>query len=319
MRHLFRQTQRREEDLIRKMRAYDYKGKTYGELTVIEEAERRPAYGRDSGSQTIKQWRLKCACGREDILKTQVNLNRLRRNWELRQKGEGNPNWTFHCNESPVHFISCAIGDKCGDLEVVGFAENSASSRNSTGYRWLIQCICHNCKRYSVKNPYLLRNNQWDERVRRLKLNPETCMGCGCRRGFKHGYAGRTEDGRHEKYEYSMWNNANRRAAQSRKEGKPIPFNITPQDIEEIGIPDTCPVLGIPIVIPSGDGSGERNDNSPSLDKFIPSLGYVKGNIHVISWRANRFKSDGTPEEWQKIAEWCQREDVRRKLSGEFK
>jgi hypothetical protein len=42
-------------------------------------------------------------------------------------------------------------------------------------------------------------------------------------------------------------------------------------------------------------------------------LGYVKGNVQVISWRANRLKSDGLPEEWTKIAEWCQKENMMKK------
>ena len=58
-----------------------------------------------------------------------------------------------------------------------------------------------------------------------------------------------------------------------------------------MGIPDVCPVLGIPLD-QDPKGKGERSDNSPSLDKFIPSLGYVKGNIHIISWRANHLKND---------------------------
>jgi hypothetical protein len=33
-------------------------------------------------------------------------------------------------------------------------------------------------------------------------------------------------------------------------------------------------------------------DNTPSLDKIIPSLGYVKGNVAVISWKANVMKSN---------------------------
>ena len=116
-------------------------------------------------------------------------------------------------------------------------------------------------------------------------------------------------DGRSEELMYTMWNAAKQRA---KKQG--VPFELDPLYLRQIGIPEYCPVLGIPINKAPGDGSGERNDNSPSLDKFIPSLGYVPGNIHVISWRANRLKNDGTPEDWRKIAEWCQRQDVKRKM-----
>ena len=59
-------------------------------------------------------------------------------------------------------------------------------------------------------------------------------------------------------------------------------------------------------------------ENSPQK-KFISinrltSRELVKGNIQIISWRANRIKSDGTPDEWIKIAKWCQKEDVKKKL-----
>lgn len=37
--------------------------------------------------------------------------------------------------------------------------------------------------------------------------------------------------------------------------------------------------------------------NSPSLDKFKPALGYMPGNIAVISFRANQLKGDATLEE----------------------
>lgn len=68
-----------------------------------------------------------------------------------------------------------------------------------------------------------------------------------------------------------------------------------------------CPVLGIKLnlKIPNrGDrGDNLRNYDSPSLDKIIPSLGYAKGNIWVISYRANTIKNNCTFEEIQKLYE----------------
>lgn len=40
-------------------------------------------------------------------------------------------------------------------------------------------------------------------------------------------------------------------------------------------------------------GSG-LSDMSPSLDRLIPSKGYVKGNVVVVSWRANRLKNNAS-------------------------
>jgi hypothetical protein len=70
----------------------------------------------------------------------------------------------------------------------------------------------------------------------------------------------------------------------------------------DLELPDLCPVLGIPLDY--SFGKGLRTDNSPSIDKIVPSKGYVPGNCIVISWRANRIKNDGTPEEHKKIADF---------------
>tara|TARA_R110002096_G_scaffold279991_1_gene474214 strand:+ start:106 stop:528 length:423 start_codon:yes stop_codon:yes gene_type:complete len=77
-----------------------------------------------------------------------------------------------------------------------------------------------------------------------------------------------------------------------------VPFNLNPGDVV---IPDICPILGI--VLTSGRGKGPK-DNSPALDRIIPSLGYVADNIQVISARANRIKSDSTIEELSMILEY---------------
>jgi hypothetical protein len=70
-------------------------------------------------------------------------------------------------------------------------------------------------------------------------------------------------------------------------------LNIT---IDDLSMPATCPVLGIPIVFGRGL-NGRANPNNPSLDRFDNELGYVKGNVRVISLRANHLKSDATAAE----------------------
>lgn len=81
-----------------------------------------------------------------------------------------------------------------------------------------------------------------------------------------------------------------------------IPFNLT---VSDIIIPDCCPILGIKLEFGRSDGEKWR-DNSPSIDRIIPSLGYVKGNVLVISYRANRIKNDATIEELIRIASYYQ-------------
>jgi len=78
--------------------------------------------------------------------------------------------------------------------------------------------------------------------------------------------------------------------ARNRANLKGIEFNITVEDLEW---PDTCPVLGIPIYY----GKNTSRWNSPSLDRTDPSKGYTKGNVVVISMRANSLKQDIKPEE----------------------
>lgn len=83
-------------------------------------------------------------------------------------------------------------------------------------------------------------------------------------------------------------------AARARK--RKIVFDLKESDIV---IPTHCPVLGIPLF------KGCRNSpNSPSIDRHIPSLGYVIGNISIISYRANTLKRDASLEELSRVVEF---------------
>ncbi len=43
---------------------------------------------------------------------------------------------------------------------------------------------------------------------------------------------------------------------------------------------------------------------SPSLDRLDNTLGYIPGNVQVISWKANQIKSNATLQELQAIVAW---------------
>ncbi len=84
-------------------------------------------------------------------------------------------------------------------------------------------------------------------------------------------------------------------SAKARARDENFPFNL---ELDDIIIPEICPALGIKIQ----KSSGKPTDSSPSIDKIIPELGYVKGNVKVISYRANAIKRDASLDELEKIA-----------------
>lgn len=86
-------------------------------------------------------------------------------------------------------------------------------------------------------------------------------------------------------------------SARARAKKRGIPFALIESDIV---IPTHCPVLGIPMQ----RSTGCKTDNSPTLDRIIPHLGYVPGNIAVISERANRIKNNATKEEIALLYRW---------------
>jgi hypothetical protein len=76
-----------------------------------------------------------------------------------------------------------------------------------------------------------------------------------------------------------------------------LPFDLT---VDDVSIPEQCPILAIP-VFPS---QGRLGPNSPSLDRRVPSKGYIKGNVQVISMRANLMKNDASEHELIAFAGW---------------
>lgn len=80
------------------------------------------------------------------------------------------------------------------------------------------------------------------------------------------------------------------RSAKIRAKNKNLEFSI---DEGDIIIPEKCPYLGMDL---SMDRTTNKNIR-PSLDRIDPSKGYIKGNIQVISWRANMLKNNSSAEE----------------------
>lgn len=85
--------------------------------------------------------------------------------------------------------------------------------------------------------------------------------------------------------------------AKSRATKRGLSFTIA---VEDISIPERCPVLGVPLK----RARGRMTDCSPSIDRIDSTRGYEPGNVIVMSNRANRIKSDATLSEIEALAVW---------------
>ena len=76
----------------------------------------------------------------------------------------------------------------------------------------------------------------------------------------------------------------------ARKAGYP---DGSSEDFYDLEFPDYCPILGIPI-----DYNYDKkrikggSDFAPSFDKVFPNMGYVKGNVRIVSFLGNRMMSN---------------------------
>ena len=89
------------------------------------------------------------------------------------------------------------------------------------------------------------------------------------------------------------------RAIKGRAIKNNIPFDLDLDYLKSIPLPKVCPVLGIPL-------DGSTKGNYPSLDRIIPNLGYIKGNVCFISTRANLLKNDASIEEVKLILQYME-------------
>jgi len=103
---------------------------------------------------------------------------------------------------------------------------------------------------------------------------------------------------------YTLW-----WGAQDRAKKLELSCNVTREYIESIWPKDDCcPILHQPFVYP--DGKPKRRGAlplTPSIDRIKPELGYVEGNVAVISHCANTLKGNCTdPAVFRRIAAWLE-------------
>ena len=164
-----------------------------------------------------------------------------------------------------------AAGDRFGRLTVV---RKVFPRKRRDQWRWECRCDCG--ASVALQGSRLLHGSN---------------KSCGCFRRDRAGQLYRTH-GLSKTPEYCMFYDARKRAL-----ALGLPFAIEPHHII---IPAKCPVLGIELM-----QKGPR-EHRPSLDRVVPERGYVPSNIRVISFRANRIKSDASATELRAVLEYVE-------------
>jgi hypothetical protein len=152
--------------------------------------------------------------------------------------------------------------------------------------------LCRSCyvEDYFKRNPGKVKGPEYHRKWR--EENPEMTRAATIRYNERHPEERRAHS---LKYRNSIkgMQNAMFHAAKRRAKARNIPFDISREDIN---IPEICPFLGTPLEHNNSSRSAPA-PTSPSLDRIVPSLGYTKGNVRVLSLRANLIKQDATLEE----------------------
>ena len=89
------------------------------------------------------------------------------------------------------------------------------------------------------------------------------------------------------------------RSARHRAPEVGVPFNLTTKYLEDIWT-GVCPALGTPLDI----NAPKHEEGHAQLDRVIPELGYVEGNVAWLSERANRIKDNATTSDLEDILKW---------------
>lgn len=158
------------------------------------------------------------------------------------------------------------IGFRTGFLEVVSRHPINSSVGSAT---WNCKCDCGNIVRAIGRS-----------------LRKGIIKSCGCWKSIRHVEARQ----RMQLPQHSLL-----KAAKNRAKNRGMEFNI---DLSDVPVPEICPLLGIPL---AKSTDGYASPNSPTIDRIDQDKGYVKGNVWVVSWRANTLKNDASLNELETL------------------
>jgi len=222
--------------------------------------------------------------------------NEITHNYYLKYK----ENYSKLVLENPQLTKICNKCNQSKNLEMFGYGRLACrdcvnKDRNAKHIRKPIKPkpTTRTCKFCNVTDD--INSNRWQAQMNSCK----TCYRDNVRRQWEKD---NFEKVKKRRQEFHNENPQNRLISYAKHRAKinNIPFNLSPKDIE---VPKLCPVLGMPLKL----NNGSLCKDSPSLDRIIPAKGYVKGNVKVISHRANTLKNDATIQELEKVIEYMKK------------
>ncbi len=178
------------------------------------------------------------------------------------------------------------ICTKCQQVKTLDLFYNNKSRRDGKSEQ------CKQCLDDRYRNPVAIENRRvWRKEWRKTTAGQKYTKSASRKQSI------RSYEIRHK--EKGLLDNARIRAKE-----KNLVCNIS---VKDIVIPDTCPVLGIPI---RRDNS-KLADDSPTIDRIDNSKGYTPDNICVISFKANSLKRNANVDELYKVVSYirCKEEN----------
>jgi len=148
--------------------------------------------------------------------------------------------------------------------------------------------ICNKCKIEKTIDNFAQRSN---EKYRKGAYRG-TCKDC-------HNQKQREWHKHHQINNYFRYK-CTKVKAKSKRLG--IEFDLTPEYLESIWS-GKCPVSGNTLI----QGAEKDSKDSAELDRIIPKLGYVQGNVAFLSAKVNRLKNDATVDQLEKLLEWLKK------------
>ena len=163
------------------------------------------------------------------------------------------------------------VGQVVGPFKVLSLDEELTTKKQ----RSHLICICNKCLKECVVSAGEIKRAQ----------------SCGCEQGVCDRNRKAYGLKKTHFFEYRLLCYARRN---SKRRGEECSL-----ELEDIVIPEYCPLLGIKL----DTSSGSKQDTSPSVDRIDSSKGYTRENVWIISQRANRIKNNSTIEELRMIYE----------------